>query len=71
MLSSISLEHASLGARQVFEELSLHADIFCNICIGFELPSRMSLGVNQHQPCPPTHVQVEFGCGSADVRPLP
>ena len=71
MLSSISLEHASSGARQVFEELSLHADIFCNICIGFELPSRMSLGVNQHQPCPPTHVQVEFGCGSADVRPLP
>ena len=70
-LSSISLEHASSGARQVFEELSLHADIFCNICIGFELPSHMSLGVDQHQPCPPTHVQVEFGCGSADVRPLP
>ncbi|CAD6272965.1 unnamed protein product [Miscanthus lutarioriparius] len=70
MLSSISLEHASLGARQVFEELSLHADIFCNICIGFELPSRMSLGVDQHQPWPPPDDLRLMSC-DAELRPTP
>ena len=70
MLSSISLEHASLGARQVFEELSLHADIFCYICIGFELPSRMSLGVDQHQPWPPPDDLRLTSC-DAELRPTP
>jgi hypothetical protein len=69
-LSLISLEHASLGARQVFEELSLHADIFCNICNGFELPSRVSLGVNQHQPWPPPDDLRLTSC-DAGLRPTP
>ena len=49
----VTMEHASPGVRQVFEVLSLHADIFCNFCIGFGLLGHMSLGVNQHQPWPP------------------
>ena len=66
----VTMEHASPGVRQVFEVLSLHADIFCNFCIGFGLLGHMSLEVNQHQPWPPPDELRLTGC-DAELRPTP